>query len=420
MKVICRSDCRGLCPHCGANLNNEECRCEKHGSDPTACPAGPSEAGLVQKAIKRYTIRFAFCGPFKSYGTVHEELECLIRSDVIQSGARVLAAPTIIFIRLSLAECPNCHEKKLPHRACPRCGYYKGREVIDTDGQDGLIFPRFASSRAAVPDDYHCPGCHGGRPCPSAEVEGAILAARELDVRVLLVGMEGRFAKSLNGINARSFPSKWCNADRSHHHERFASHAFRRKKDSSLHVAAKLVRDGKPKRSVSAGNTGAVMTVARFVIGTLPSVDRPGSCLRVSEYEGESLHRPGCRRQRRFEARHLEQFAVMGEIYYRAIWGVKKPRVALLSIGEEESKGNELTRDAANRLKQTSLNFVGNVEGRDVFRGNVDVIVCDGFIGNIVLKLSEGLVEHIGGMLKKAIKSSLDLPAGLCSLQTRI
>jgi len=104
---------------------------------------------------------------------------------------------------------------------------------------------------------------------------------------------------------------------------------------------------------------------------------------------------------------HLEQFAVMGEIYYRALWGAKKPRIALLSIGEEDVKGNELTREAAALLKQSGLNFVGNVEGRDVFRGNVDVVVCDGFVGNIALKLSEGLVEHIGGMLKKAIKSSL-------------
>jgi glycerol-3-phosphate acyltransferase PlsX len=104
---------------------------------------------------------------------------------------------------------------------------------------------------------------------------------------------------------------------------------------------------------------------------------------------------------------HIQQFAVMGEIYFRAIWGVKKPRVALLSIGEEESKGNELTREASALLKQVPLNFIGNVEGRDIFRGNVDVIVCDGFIGNIALKLSEGLVEHIGGMMKKAIRSTL-------------
>jgi len=108
----------------------------------------------------------------------------------------------------------------------------------------------------------------------------------------------------------------------------------------------------------------------------------------------------------------LEQFAVMGEIYYRAIFGTKRPRVGLLSIGEEEMKGNELTREASNLIKQTSLNFIGNVEGRDVHAGVVDVIVCDGFIGNIALKISEGLVEHVGGMLKKAIKSTLSSQIG--------
>ena len=102
----------------------------------------------------------------------------------------------------------------------------------------------------------------------------------------------------------------------------------------------------------------------------------------------------------------------MGEIYYRTIFGTRRPRVAILSIGEEEMKGNELTREASNRLKQTSLNFTGNVEGKDFFKGNVDVIVCDGFIGNIVLKISEGLVEHVGGMLKKALKSSVSAKVG--------
>lgn len=108
----------------------------------------------------------------------------------------------------------------------------------------------------------------------------------------------------------------------------------------------------------------------------------------------------------------IKQFAVMGEIYYRAIFGTKKPRVALLSIGEEEMKGNDLTREASALLKETSLNFTGNVEGGDVFNGDVDVIVCDGFIGNIALKISEGVVEHIGGMLKKALKSSLSSQMG--------
>ena len=188
--------------------------------------------------------------------------------------------------------------------------------------------------------------------------------------------------------------------------------AFRRKRDSSLHVAARLVRDGKADALVSAGNTGAVMTVARFVLGTLPSVDRPalaGAFPNMKDKVSVILD-VGANVDSKPE--HLEQFGVMGDIYYRAIWGVKRPRVALLSIGEEESKGNELTREAAARLKQAPLNFVGNVEGRDVFRGNVDVVVCDGFIGNIALKLSEGLAEHITGMLKKAIKSSLTSQIG--------
>jgi glycerol-3-phosphate acyltransferase PlsX len=109
---------------------------------------------------------------------------------------------------------------------------------------------------------------------------------------------------------------------------------------------------------------------------------------------------------------HLVQFAVMGEIYYRAIFGTRRPKVALLSIGEEESKGNELTREAFSRLKTSTLNFTGNVEGRDVFNGSVDVIVCDGFIGNIALKISEGVAQHIASMLKEALQSTLSSQVG--------
>src|ERR1700724_2441077 len=190
------------------------------------------------------------------------------------------------------------------------------------------------------------------------------------------------------------------------------SQAFRRKKDSSLHVATKLVRDGKADALVSAGNTGAAMTVARFVLGTLHSVDRPALAAAFPNMKDKISVILDVGANVDSKPEQLRQFAVMGEIYFRAIWGVKRPRVALLSIGEEEMKGNELTREASNLLKQSSLNFVGNVEGRDVFRGNVDVIVCDGFIGNVALKISEGLVEHVQGMLKKAIKSSLKSQIG--------
>src|ERR1700691_4466824 len=253
----------------------------------------------------------------------------------------------------------------------------------------------------------------GGDHAPRAEVEGAILAARELGVRVLLVGIEATVRHELNRHKIGDLPSERVPATDVVTMTDSPSHAFRRKKDSSLHVAARLVRDGKADALVSAGNTGAAMTVARFVLGTLPSVDRPALAWAYPNAKEKVSVILDVGANVDSKPEHLEQFAVMGDLYYRALWGAKHPRVALLSIGEEETKGNELTREAASLLKQRgSLNFVGNIEGRDVFRGNVDVIVCDGFIGNVALKISEGLVEHVQGMLKKAIKSSLKSQVG--------
>jgi glycerol-3-phosphate acyltransferase PlsX len=247
----------------------------------------------------------------------------------------------------------------------------------------------------------------GGDHAPRVEVEGAILAARELDVHLLLVGLEAAVKHELGRHRYRGQSIEVVDATEVITMRDSPSQAFRRKKNSSLHVAAHLVRDGKAEALVSAGNTGAAMTVARFVLGTLPSVDRPALAAAFPNVKEKVSVILDVGANVDSKAAQIEQFAVMGEIYYRTIFGVRKPRVALLSIGEEEMKGNELTREAFNRLKHSSLNFVGNVEGRDVFRGNVDVIVCDGFIGNVALKISEGVAEHIGGMLKKAIKSSL-------------
>ncbi|HEY7826412.1 MAG TPA: phosphate acyltransferase PlsX [Candidatus Acidoferrales bacterium] len=252
----------------------------------------------------------------------------------------------------------------------------------------------------------------GGDHAPRAEVEGAILAARELGVRILLVGIEADVKQELARHRHRGLPIEVVNATEVVGMSDSPSHAFRRKKDSSLHVAARLVRDSQADALVSAGNTGAVMTVARFVIGTLPSVDRPALAAAFPNMKEKVSVILDVGANVDSKPAQIEQFAVMGEIYYRTLWGTKKPRVALLSIGEEESKGNDLTREASVLLKRTSLNFTGNVEGRDVFRGDVDVIVCDGFIGNIALKISEGLVEHVGGMLKRAIKSSLTSQLG--------
>jgi phosphate acyltransferase len=252
----------------------------------------------------------------------------------------------------------------------------------------------------------------GGDHAPRVEVEGAIQAARELEVRVLLVGIEAGIRRELRRHKIHDLPIGVVNATEVIAMADSPSQAFRRKKESSMHVAARLVRDGKADAFVSAGNTGAAMAVARFVLGTLPSVDRPALAAAFPNMKENISVILDVGANVDSKPAQIEQFAVMGEIYFRAIWGVERPRIALLSIGEEEEKGNDLTREAASRLKQLPINFKGNVEGRDVFRGNVDVVVCDGFIGNIALKLSEGLVEHIGGMLKKAIKSSLSSKIG--------
>jgi phosphate acyltransferase len=252
----------------------------------------------------------------------------------------------------------------------------------------------------------------GGDHAPRAEVEGALLAARDLGVRILLVGIEERVKQELARHRTRNLPIEVVNATEVITMSDSPSQAFRRKKDSSVHVAAKLVKDGAAQALVSAGNTGAVMTVARFVLGTLAAVDRPALAAAFPNAKEKLTVILDVGANVDSKPEQIEQFAVMGEIYFRSIFGTRRPRVALLSIGEEEMKGNELTREAAARLKQLPMNFVGNVEGRDVFKGDVDVIVCDGFIGNIALKISEGLVEHVGGMLKKAIKSSIASQVG--------
>ena len=252
----------------------------------------------------------------------------------------------------------------------------------------------------------------GGDNAPRAEVEGAVLAARELDVRVVLVGIEATVRQELARHRAKGLPIDVANATEVIAMTDSPSQAFRSKKDSSVHGAARLVREGKADGLVSAGNTGAVMTTVRFILGTLAAVDRPALAAPFPTSKGTVTVIIDVGANVDSKPEQMEQFAVMGEIYYRAIFGTKRPRVALLSIGEEEMKGNELTREAANLLKQTTLNFTGNVEGRDVFNGDVDVIVCDGFIGNVALKISEGVVLHITGLLKTALTSSLSAKAG--------
>jgi glycerol-3-phosphate acyltransferase PlsX len=247
---------------------------------------------------------------------------------------------------------------------------------------------------------------------PGPEVEGAILAAKEGYAEVLLVGPRDLLKRELEHRDARGLPVQVVHASEAVTMDDAAAKAFRRKRDSSIRVAARLVREGQADGLISAGNTGAVMTTAKIVLGTLEGVDRPALAAVFPTALGKAAVLLDVGANVDCKPRHLEQFAVMGGVYYRAIFGVDRPRVGLLSIGQEAHKGNDLTREAFALLKQVSTNFVGNVEGRDLYNGRVEVIVCDGFIGNVALKISEGLVEVVSTLLKEALSSTLTSKVG--------
>jgi glycerol-3-phosphate acyltransferase PlsX len=191
-----------------------------------------------------------------------------------------------------------------------------------------------------------------------------------------------------------------------------AAQAVRTKKQSSMHVGIRLVREGKAAGFVTAGNTGAAMAAAKMILGALPGVDRPALAAVFPTAVGTGAMLLDVGANVDCNAHNLEQFAVMGEIYFRSIFGTRRPRVGLLSIGEEETKGNLLTRESFQLLKQLPLNFVGNVEGRDLYNGNVDVIVADGFVGNVALKISEGVVNLVRATLKEALQATVTRQVG--------
>lgn len=253
----------------------------------------------------------------------------------------------------------------------------------------------------------------GSDRAPKPEIEGAILAAREYDVRVLLIGDQTRLRAFLaDHPGAARLPIEIVHASQTIGMREPAARAVRSKRDSSIPVGLRLVREGRAAGFVTAGNTGAAMAAAKMVLGTLAGVDRPALAAVFPTATGKAaiLLDVGANVDSRPHA--LQQFAVMGEIYSRHIFGVARPRVGLLSIGEEESKGNELTRQAFALLKQLPLDFVGNVEGRDLYKGMVDVIVCDGFAGNVALKVSEGVADLVRALLKQSLESTVAAKVG--------
>ena len=252
----------------------------------------------------------------------------------------------------------------------------------------------------------------GGDYAPKSEIEGAILAATELDVGVVLVGVEDVVRKELEAHpEAESLAITVQHASEIITMEDSAK-AVRTKRDSSLRIAAKLLRSGEVHGVVSAGNTGAAMATAKMVQGMVRGVDRPALAGAFPTVKGSPVVVIDVGANVDSSPEMLAQFAVMGEIYARIIFRNPSPRVGLLSIGEEEHKGNELTRAVTPLLKALPLNFIGNVEGRDIYSGIADVVVCDGFIGNVALKVSEGLVEMIRNMLKEALQETMTRKIG--------
>jgi phosphate acyltransferase len=253
----------------------------------------------------------------------------------------------------------------------------------------------------------------GGDNCPKPEVEGAVLAAESLNLKVILVGKKDVVAKELDRHSGwKKLPIEIHHATEVVTMEDSAAKAVRAKKDSSIRVGARLVRDGVAQGIVSAGNTGAVMATAKMVLGMLHGVDRPALASAFPTLSGNPSVIVDVGANVDSNARMLAQFAVMGEIYSRIIFHTHTPRVGILSIGEEDHKGNKLTLEAAALLKTLNLNFIGNVEGRDVYTGTVDVIVCDGFVGNVVLKVSEGLVEVVRELIRQSMTKTLQRRIG--------
>ncbi|HUP50257.1 MAG TPA: phosphate acyltransferase PlsX [Thermoanaerobaculia bacterium] len=246
----------------------------------------------------------------------------------------------------------------------------------------------------------------GGDHAPDEVLKGALLAIEEYPVEILVVGKEEIVRERLKTL-VSPVPSRLQIVDAREVVEMGDNSLapLRKKRNSSIRVCANLIAEGRADAMLSAGHTGAAMTSAYKVLGTIEGVSRPAlAAILPNAREHTVLLDVGANVDSK--PSHLREFAVMGHFYAQMLFGISHPRVGLLSIGEEEGKGNELTRDTFRVMKETGLNFIGNVEGRDVFNGNADVVVCDGFIGNVVLKASESLGEFVSRTLREELTRS--------------
>jgi glycerol-3-phosphate acyltransferase PlsX len=258
----------------------------------------------------------------------------------------------------------------------------------------------------------------GSDKAPEPEIRGAILASRLMDVRVHLVGPEELLRPKLReairlysrGVRPSVFlvqASEWISMDDK------AALAVRSKRDSSMRVGLKMVREGRAAGFVTAGNTGAAMATAKMVLGSLSGIDRPALATSLPTTTGNPCVLLDVGANVDSDPENLVQFAVMGHVFAKNVLHRSQPRVGLLSIGEEDGKGNSLTRDTLPLLRDLKgINFIGNVEGRDLFNGHCDVVVCDGFVGNVALKTCEGTAKLLSVSLKESLKSTVTSQVG--------
>lgn len=254
----------------------------------------------------------------------------------------------------------------------------------------------------------------GGDFAPLEIVKGAVLASQEFPAEIILVGNPEKLSRELKKYKEKGklpviAASEVIEMDES------PAHAVKKKKDASINVAVSLVKEGKANAVISAGNTGALMAAALFKLGRIPGIERPAIAAEFPLPAGKVIlldmgANVDCK------PKHLQQFAMMGSLYAKHTMHIDDPRVGLLNIGEEKEKGNELTREAWPLLKKLPINFIGNVESKEILQGKADVIVCDGFVGNLILKFGESLGVSVFQMLKSELSKGILNKIGLTFL----
>jgi glycerol-3-phosphate acyltransferase PlsX len=255
--------------------------------------------------------------------------------------------------------------------------------------------------------------CMGGDHGPSVTIPAAIaFVKREPDAELILVGLEHEVRAELKKHHAEAHPRlSVVHASEVVTMDDPLEVALRRKKDSSMRVAIELVKDGKAQACVSAGNTGALMAVSRYVLKTMAGVDRPAICSILPNQNDGPTYMLDLGANVDCEPHHLHQFAIMGSVLVTAMEGIARPTIGLLNVGTEDIKGNEVVKATARLLhadqERGVLNFHGNIEGNDIFKGTTDLVVCDGFVGNVTLKAVEGLARFMGATLKAEFKRNL-------------